>query len=100
MWLERRAPCRVPSAEGLCGSTVIAERRAKGSPFRRLLVLHRRAHLGDGLSGRTGDLLDERGDLLAGQGVNLDLELVGLGEIGWVLHGGVEGAPQRLEARR
>jgi hypothetical protein len=27
-FLDRRAPCRVPDAEGLCGSTFIAERTA------------------------------------------------------------------------
>src|SRR6266540_652999 len=67
---------------------------------RALPVLHRRADAGNDIGGRAGDLFDQRGDLLAGERVDVDLELFGLGEIGRVLHRGIERAPQRLDPRR
>src|SRR6516164_11858980 len=42
----------------------------------------------------------QRRDLLAGERLHVDLELVGFGEIGRILHRGIERAPQRLDARR
>src|SRR5882757_3260869 len=65
-----------------------------------LFVLHRRAHAGDGVGIGAGHLLDQSRDLLAGERLDVDLELVRFGEVGRVLHGGVERASQRLDPRR
>ena len=82
----------VPACAGM------TPRMCRGRLSHASLLLHRGAHARDRLGRRARDLLDQRGDLLAGERIDVDLELLGLGEIGRILHGGVERAPQRVDA--
>src|ERR1700681_719596 len=65
-----------------------------------LLVFHRGAHPRNSVGRRVGDLLDQGRDLLARERVDLDLGLVRIRQERRILHGGVEGAPERLDALR
>ena len=61
-------------------------------------VFQRLAHARHGVGRRLQDLRDERGEVGAGHRIDVDLELLRLGEIGRVLHGGVERRAQRRDA--
>src|SRR5262249_55156814 len=63
-----------------------------------LPALERGANAGDGFGGGLGDLLDQRCKFRSGQRIDVDAQLLGLIEIGRVLHRRVEGLAQRRDA--
>src|SRR6202035_215988 len=87
-------PARRDSSMWAKPTWAVGPRRKRTSRSRILLVLHRCPYPRHRLGRGVGHLLDQGGDLLAGQRVDLDLGFVGVGQERRVLDRQVEGAAQ------